>query len=323
MKKILFLLLLSPVFIYAQKSNNSIKKKVSKEITDKFPSTRFLDIQYEQFTPTDYTSEFHNEDLEEGTIQSQKRFKVALNVPLLKKERYAISGSLRYKYDSFEFSDVENKLNPKNSLFHDGQENFHYFSTSLNFTYFSKLFGKTFIYNGTVIADGSSEGYERINAVLIGSLILKRTKQTTISVGLLAQTKRTSILPILPVFSYEHKFQSSPWTLDVVLPKFVYFRRILFEHGRLSLGLNFDGELVFAYPNQPRFHDDYSYKRNEIKTGFIYEHKISNKIFTTFQGGVSTIFSGKLREINKTDELITTTQDINGYFNIGISFNPF
>ncbi|MGS2763032.1 DUF6268 family outer membrane beta-barrel protein [Sinomicrobium sp. M5D2P9] len=323
MKKILFIALLSSSAIYAQESNDSVKKKVAKEITDKFPGTRFLDIQYEQFTPTDYTSELENRDLEEGTIKSQKRVKVALNFPIVKKKKYVISGSVRYKYDSFEFSDVENKLDPENSLFHDGQENFHYFSTALNFTYFSKLFGKTFIYNGSITADGSDKGYERINAVLIGSLVLKRTEQTTITAGLLVQTKRTSIFPVLPVFSYEHKFQSSPWTLDVVLPKYVYFRRTLFGRDRLSLGLNFDGEDVFAYPNQPRFQDDYAYRRNEIKTGFIYEYKLSNKIFTTFQGGVSTIFSGQLREINSVDQIITTTQDINGYFNIGISFNPF
>ncbi|UGU15452.1 DUF6268 family outer membrane beta-barrel protein [Sinomicrobium kalidii] len=323
MKKIFFIVLLSSASVYAQESNDSVKKKVAKEITDKFPSTRFLDVQYEQFTPTDYTSELENTDLEEGTIQNQKRIKVALNVPIIKKKKYVISGSLRYKFDSFEFSDVENKLDPENSLFHDGQEDFHYFSTALNFTYFSKLFGKTFIYNGSITADGSDKGYERINAVLIGSLVLKRTEQTTITAGLLAQTKRTSIFPVLPVFSYEHKFQSSPWTLDVVLPKHAYFRRTLFGRDRLSLGLNFDGEVVFAYPNQPRFHDDYTYKRNEIKTGFIYEYKLSNKIFATFQGGVSTIFSGQLREINKVDEIITTTQNINGYFNVGISFNPF
>lgn len=323
MKKILFLLLLSPVFIYAQKSNNSIKKKVGKEITNRFPSTRFLDIQYEQFTPTDYTSKLHNENLEEGTIKSQKRFKLALNIPILKKEKYTISGSLRYKYDSFEFSNVENKLDPENSLFHNGHEKFHYFSNSLNFTYFSQLFGKRFIYNASATTEGSDKGYETINAVLIGSLILKHTGETTIAVGLLAQTKKTSIFPLLPVFSYDYKFKDSPWTLDIVLPKSIYFRKTMFGRDRLSLGLDFDGELVYAYPNQPRFHDDYSYKRNEIKTGFIYEYKISNKIITTFQGGVSTIFSGQLREINKTDELITTTQDINGYFDIGISFNPF
>lgn len=323
MKKTLFLILLFSVSTYAQESDESTKKKVANVITDKFPSTRFLDFQYEQFTPTDYTSELNNRDLEEGTIKSQKRFKAALNFPIIKKEKYVISGSVRYKYDSFEFSDVENKLDPENSLFHDGTEAFHYFSTSLNFTYFSKLFGKTFLYNGSVTADGSDKGYERINAVVIGNLILKRTEETTISVGLLAQTKRTSIFPVLPVFSYEHTFEGSPWTLDVVLPKSVYFRRTLFGRDRLSLGLNFDGEVVFAYPNQPRFNDDYTYKRNEIKTGFMYEYKLSNKLITTFQGGVSTIFSGQLREINEVDEFITTTQDINGYFNIGISFNPF
>jgi len=37
---------------------------------------------------------------------------------------------------------------------------------------------------------------------------------------------------------------------------------------------------------------------------------------------VRTILS-PLRERGQTDEIIKTKQDMNGYFNVGISFNPF
>lgn len=307
----------------AQVDSDSIKKKTAKALTASFPSTRFLDFQYEQFSKSDYDSDLYGHAFEKGTITSQKRFKVAINAPLIKKQKWVLSGSLRYKLESFEFKDVENFPTTGPPIYHNDKENFHFFSTALNFTYFSKLFGKTFIYNASIVADGSNEGFERINGLLIGSLVLKKTPTTTMTVGLLLQTNNTSFSPILPTFSYEHKFSNSQWMVDIILPKYVYFRRPLMEKGRLSLGVSFDGEQFYAYPDQPNLKEVYSYSRNEVKSGFIYEYYINKKIITTFRAGLSTIFSGQLRERGEKDEIMKTTQDMNGYFNIGLSYNPF
>lgn len=57
-------------------------------------------------------------------------------------------------------------------VYHDNNETFHFFSTGLNYTYYSKLFGTIFIYNASIAAEGSDEGFERVNAMLIGSFVL-------------------------------------------------------------------------------------------------------------------------------------------------------
>jgi len=322
--KIYLVMLMVPVMsITAQVQNDSIKKKTQKAIMSSFSSTRFLDLQYEQFSESDYDSDLYDKAFEKGTIKSQKRFKAAVNIPIIKKKKWVLSGSLRYKFESFEFENVQNFPTAVPAIYHSNNEDFHTFATGVNFTYFSTLFGKTFIYNASIIADGSDNGFERVNGLLIGSLILKRTESTTITTGLLLQTNNTSISPILPVLSFEHQFRNSAWKIDLVLPKYIYFRRPLFDKGRLSLGTSFDGELFYTYPNQDGLKEVYSYSRNEVKTGFVYEYQVNKRIIATFRGGLSTIFSGQLRERGQTDEIIKTKQDRNGYFNVGISFNPF
>lgn len=322
--RLLILLLIIPVFsVTAQIESDSVRTKTVKAVTTRFPSTRFLDFQYEQFSPGDYDADLYEKLFEKGTLKSQKRFKAALNAPIIRKEKWTLSGSLRYKFESLEFENYENLSTSGTPIYHTDNENFHYYSTGLNFTYYSNLFGKTFVYNASVIAEGSNGGFERINGVLIGSFLLKKTEQTTLTLGMLLQTNNTAIFPVLPTFTFEHKFSNSQWSLDVVLPKYVYMRRPLLEKGRISLGAAFDNESFFVYPHQSGLKEVYQFNRNEIKSGFMYEYMLSKNFITTLKAGVNNTLQGNLRERGATNEIMTVKQDMNGYFNIGISYNPF
>lgn len=173
--RLAILLLIIPVFsVTAQIETDSVRTKTVKAITTRFPSTRFLDFQYEQFSPGDYDADLYEKLFEKGTLKSQKRFKAALNAPIIRKEKWTLSGSLRYKFESLEFENYENFVSTSTPIYHTDNENFHFYSTGLNFTYYSKLFGKTFVYNASFIAEGSNGGFERINGVLIGSFLLKK-----------------------------------------------------------------------------------------------------------------------------------------------------
>lgn len=323
MKLFLLIFLLSVVSVTAQSESDSIKKKTVKAITTRFPSTRFLDFQYEQYSTSDYDSDLYGKPYEKGTLVSQKRFKAAMNFPIVKKEKWILSGSLRYKLESFDFENTTYAPAEGSVLYHADHENFNFFSTGINFTYYSKLFGKTFLYNASVIAEGGNGGFERINGVLIGSFILKKTEQTTMTAGMLLQSNTTAISPVLPTFTYEHHFLNSQWSLDFVFPKYLYMRRPLLDNGRLSIGAAFDNESFYVYPHQSGFKDVYQFNRNEIKSGFIYEYRFNKQIITTLRAGVSNTLKGNFRESGATKELMTVNQDMNGYFNIGISYNPF
>jgi len=336
MKNILLIVFLLPFGIsaYGQepkaKSLDSImpaevKNRARAIIADKFPATRIIDIQYEQFSNTDYDSEFKRKKLEEGTF-SQKRFRLALNIPIIRKPTWTLSASGRYRFESFDFSNVKNVSEDYPSMPLTKSKDYHYLSGGINYSKTTKLFGKPFIYNASVIFDGSDEGYERVTGALLATIILKKTERTTIGLGAIAFIDPASQLPALPVFVYEHKFSGSKWILDATLPRYVYMRRELMQNGRISLGTGFEGTNFYTYNNsQPDFASVNSFSQNELKTGFMYEYHISKMFIATLRGGFATIFGGQLTESNKkqSDDDLMISQGMNMYFNVGFSFNPF
>ena len=165
------LMLFLTISLYAQEkdSTQSKIKSLAKIVTNQFPNTRFLDIQYEQLSSSDYETEFNGQDYETGTIESEKRFRVATNFPILKKDRWVISSSLRYSYRSIDFTNVEVPSGGTPILGQEENQAFHYFFGSLNYTRYDKLFGKTFVSNLSVFGDASQEKFGVLNATYIGS----------------------------------------------------------------------------------------------------------------------------------------------------------
>jgi len=304
----------------AQTRSDTLRIKAGKYITNKFPGTRFLDFQYEQFSPTDYTSTLYGKDFEEGTMSSQKRFKAALNFPIYMKGTFVVSSSWRYKYESLNFKDVESYPVTGNRLYHDKHEDSHFFSGALSVTHRSKLFGKNVVYNANLVTDGSQKGFERISGTFMAVMVMKRNKATTLTLGTILNTSPTAIFFILPTFTLEHKLNDT-WMLDLAFPKYGYIRKDVFDNGRLSAGIRHEGELFFAYPKQTGFMDTYTYNRNEIRAELMYEHYLSKNFIFTLRGGSVNTFWGQMKVKNSNNELIKISQDMNLFFNVGISYN--
>lgn len=332
--KNIFIMLLLPVFSLTAQTETETETDPSKkrgdrflsELNDKFPTTRFLDLQYEIFTKTDYDSKLGGRKYETGTINGQERFKAALNIPIVKSQRWAVFATAKYKVESYEYTDVQYTEIGTPILRHEtigDKEDYHFFSAGANVTYFSKLFGRPFITNAIITAEGSDEGYERIHGLVSGSFIFKKTSNVTFGAGLLLTSNNVWASPVLPVLIYENNFKGSKWVLDIFIPRHVYLRRQLLENGRLSLGSVYDTEIYFLYPDQPGYTRTYSYSRHEVKTGLMYEYKLNSTITATLRGGIATIFNAELRERDKSDEIAKTTQDSNGFINIGFSYSPF
>ncbi|MDG1811957.1 MAG: hypothetical protein P8H13_08475 [Polaribacter sp.] len=157
------------------------------------------------------------------------------------------------------------------------------------------------------------------------SLIIKRTATTTMTVGIISFIDPTSQLPFLPTFTYNYKFGNS-WEFDFILPQRILFRKPIAAKGRLSLGTEFGGNGFYVNTSGVNnFPKVLEYSQLEVNTGAIYEHKFSNQIIATFKGGLTNFISNRLTEKGKAnkDYLYNNTQEPSGYFNIGISFNPF
>lgn len=298
---------------------------VVKAVTDKFPTTRIFDVQYEQLGPTNFDSKLFGDRLERGRIDSHNRLKVAINVPFYTTDskRFIVTGSLRYKYETYGFGDIYN-TNSTVSYTRANQE-IHYFAGAVSATYMSKLFNKPVIYNATATVDGNEDNVQRVKGFVTTNIVLKRTANTTITIGALAMLDPSSIIPITPLLTYNHKFENSNWDIDFILPQRLLFRRGLLENGRISLGTELNSESFYLNLSGPNLSGIYELNQLELKSGFTYEYRFSSKIHGLFKAGVNNVLSTRVTERGeRTSKYIyDQKEDAQGYFRFGISYNPF
>ena len=304
---------------------DSPAKTVVKVVTDKFPTTRILDVQYEQLGPTNYDSKLFGNRFEKGRIESHDRLKVAINVPFFssKSKRFVLTSSLRYKYETYEFGDIY-KVN-STIPFTREKEEIHFFAAALSATYIATLFNKPIIYNATATVDGNQDNVQRVKGFVTANVVLKRTANTTITVGALAMLDPSSIIPLTPLFTYNHKFENSKWDVDFILPQRILFRRGLLENGRISLGTELNSESFYLNLNTESLKGIYELNQLELKSGITYEYRFSSKIIGMVKAGMNNVVSTRITEKGERTNRYVYDQkeDPQGYFRFGISYNPF
>lgn len=307
----------------AQESTDSLQQKATQGFKEKFPRTRILNFEYGQSLNRDFDSELLDKKIREGEIKSQRYFNASANIPIYKARKWMVTGSLDYQFNEFEFDNV--KTTDVTGFEQNGIVDFHNFSTALSSTYFSSLFKKPVIYNASLIVDGSDDGLKRVKGLVGLSFILKRTERTKMTLGAFVFINPTSQIPFFPTFSYNHRFKNSKWEVDFILPQRLLFRRPIGKNGRLSLGSTFGSTGFYVNVDNSDFADVFEYSQLEIKSGIIYEHRFSHYLIGTFQGGLQNFISNRLTEKGEPTEdfIYKNSQDATGYFQIGISIDPF
>ena len=312
LNKIIVPLAILPLNKIVAQKKDSIPQKVVAFVTDKFPQTRDLNVEFTQLTPYKFSPELYDADLPENKIKNYQQVKANANVYFIKNRKWMLSTSLNYRFTHLE---SENEM----PLFNN-EQNFHYHSEALSLTRFSKLFNKIAIYSATASVDGSEQHFERIRGMLTASLVLKATADTKMTVGLAMIIDPSSQVPAMPIFTYEHRFNNG-WVADIILPKKVVMRKDVFKNGRLSLGTEMDGTNFYLYPDGKR----YEFRQLEINSGAMYEHKLGNNLIGTLKAGLRATPSSRIfaKEDSFKDYIFDMNAKPSFYFNVGISYNPF
>jgi hypothetical protein len=311
------------LFVNAQEKDDEAKKLLQSGLADKFPAARVFDVQFVQYLPSDFDTKLLGKDFQDGEIKSHSKVRFAANLPIVYKPKWNITTSLLYRYEAFELQNVTEKSQPSLPAYND-KIDYHYLSGALSFTYFSNLGKMPFIYNASVIVDGTQKDAERIKGFLGASLVIKRTAQTVMTVGGLILIDPASPVPFTPTFTLDYKFKNSPWRLDFILPQRLLVKRNVFTNGRLSLGTELVTDGFYIYNSTPGYASVYDYRQLELRSGITYEHNISDVILT-FKTGISTFFNNRLSERGKStnDYILSLNRDATGYFTLGASYNPF
>lgn len=323
MKKIIFLQLM--ILTWYSNAQDTIPESfpsdiLSKTLAEKFSVARIANFQYEKRTSHNFDTEFLGQDLGERRITDNNRIKANFNIPVIMKKQNKLTYSLFYDYEGFTVS------NPENESIHKNVD-LHYISSIVSYTFFSTLFKKPIIYNGSLIVDGSQKNIERVKPMASAVLVLKRTDKTTMTAGLVGFYDPTSRIPVFPVFTYSHRFDNN-LRLDIILPQRILLQTRVAKSGRLSLGseLNSTNYYIRSKEIVP-YADKFEFRQIEAKSGLAYEYLIKNSIVLTAKTGIMNVLSSRLSKRGEsfTDDhyIMKFRPKASAYFNLGVSFNPF
>lgn len=318
---VLVLTSLSTEVLTAQ--SDSIKIKAGRIISNRFPSTRTVNIEYEYVAPLNSTTKTHDGALiEKGRLANQNRVKLDVNIPFLRLQKWVFTGSLRYRYNYFDIDRVSDASTEFSSADHDHSQEGNTYAVSLNSTYVSRVFDKPLIFNMSLNSDFSQDGFERITGMALASVVLKRSEKMAFTVGVFALIDPMIHYPVLPLIGLEYKLPHA-WSISIAAPQYAYLRKTFSKNNRLSIGTNITSDTYYLRLGDPEH--SYRYNKAEIKTGLVYEHYVSEKFILTARGGMVNALKGTLnrRSESYNKYIIKTNQDAGLFFNLGVSYNLY
>lgn len=296
----------------------NVPKRAVAYAADKFAIARPLNIEFSHAGAYNFGADRGNIKLPESEVNGFTQAKISASFNFIKRKTWLLGATAGYRYTSGK-ADLTDPLSGNIKIIDD---EFHYIFSSLNFSYFSTLFKKRTIYSASVLVEGSDKHFERVKGLISGVMVLKANKKTKMTAGVLVNIDPSSQAPVVPIFTYEHKFDNG-LIADITLPKSLYLRKYIFNAGRLSLGTELDRTSFYLY-NIDGTSQKYEYRQLDINSGLIYEHAVGSFVITG-KTGIKLTPSGRIfrKEDSFADPVYQTKPDPSFYFNVGVSFNPF
>ncbi|MES2827074.1 MAG: hypothetical protein V4687_02925 [Bacteroidota bacterium] len=304
----------------AKADSLNLPKRVVTSIADKFAITRPLNFEFAHAVPYTYKSERGSDKLPDSRVTKFEQTKVSANFSFIKRKTWLLGATLGYRGTYIEAEIAQPGVSENLILKND----FHYLFSAFSFTYFSTLFKKRTFYSSTILFDGSEKHIERVKGIFTGTMLLTANQKTKMTVGFLVNVDQSAQTPIIPTFSYEHKFNNG-LIADITLPRSMYLRKfVLNRTGRLSLGMELDQTTFYLYKLESN-DQKFEYRQLDINSGMVYEHAVGKYFMLTAKSGMKLTPNGRLfrKEDTFGDPLYQIKPDPTFYFNVGISFNPF
>lgn len=299
--------------------NDSIARKVQAYAAGKFAIARPLNIEFTNTGSYKFRSLRGDAPSTGGEVKRFSQLKVSANINFIRKEKWLLGATLGYRYTSVRSDILKGIPNTVETI----RNEYHYQFSSLNFTYFSKLFNKRTVYSASILVDGSEKHFERVKGVITGTIVLKANQRTRMMAGIMVNLDPSAQSPFIPIFTYDHKFGNG-MLLDITLPRGIFVRKHLFTNGRLSLGTEMDRTSFYLYDFDGTSRK-FEYRQLDINSGLTYEHLIANYFVLAARTGVRITPSGRVfrKEGSFSSPELQTSPDPAFYLNVGISFNPF
>lgn len=301
-----------PFFAYAQ-----TKDTISAVKQQNYPLEKPFTLQYDRINNTEYTT--RNRDgqiLNEGKAQIS-RFRAYGSFKIYQQAKFTLSTGLLYTHENitnYTGNISENSL-AKNTF------NTNDVDVMVNGFYRSTLWNKPVIHNASVIiASPNVFDIKKVFAMVSSSVVFVKGPQTRYTLGLALALDPSTIIPVLPLVTYWHRFDNPLWELDVVLPQKVALRRADFLKGWFTIGTELYGNGFFAAESK-NLRGNYEYRYTELYSGVGYERLVGKLLIGAHTGFRSTIQGRMLKVYNRNnDYLFDTKNNTVPYLNLNVSF---
>ena len=286
----------------------------------RYPTLRMASVQIESAGNMHYTSKLYGKDFLSGKIQPRSIVRAMFNLPVYKSGSQEISLITAYNSQETVLKNTVNQI-PQSTI-GDGTYTLQNLSLALNYKRSDSLFNRPIIWGGTLLTGFSLQSsYSRTTGLLYGLVPLKTTRTTRISAGLVVTIDPSSIIPVIPTFSYWHKFSGSPWEISLDLPSRMLLRRSIFSKGLISFGTETVENKLLRKVDQPFLQGGFAFKDLDLKNGFTLEYPIFRKVLIGCGGGLLYTTTYRVQDPGKknSDYAVGIKRKPGPYFNINIS----
>lgn len=291
----------------------------------KNPFMRQLTLSGEYIPERKISSKLYGEDLINGKATIYRN-QINFNLPVTNWKKNTLSASFTYLNQYFIL---------KNSTNYQSQELIGkmYFNNSSilispNFTKRATLWQKPVVYNLSLNGNfnPSFSKYELSVAGVI-LLTMKRTQNTSLSIGTVLNINPNSSIPAFPLITYNHKFNNSNIELFLNLPYRLAVRKELSAKNSISFINKLNGYVSFFNLENQFLIKNTNYSTTEIVSGFLYEHRLSKKIVASLSIGTIYSVNSKMKDDKNTfwddSYIVENKNTFDPYANIKISLLPF
>jgi len=305
-----------------QKKIDSIKAVYLDNAAISYPLFRQAAISTEVIGNANTTGDLFGNPLFKGKV-NMTREKADFNLPFATWGKNSLVGSFSYinqNYNITQVRDYNTQVPIKDMNFNTQTIGF-----SLSYSRHDSLFNQPVIYSGT-LASYTNQLSSIQKVGYLGTVVfpLKRTATNSFNIGLAVIVDPSSFFPVLPVFSYWHKYDNGN-ELFLDLPSRIALRRQLSPDSWVEVSTELASTFSFFSINEPPLPQDAQYTLIELKTGPSYEYRVAKKVILGVYGGFFSTVDSRFSKRNADwrNYYIRNHTGAAPYLNFTVSFLPF
>lgn len=307
-----------------EKQRDSLMSSAMDEAALLYPRIRQFSITHQQAFSGKINSEFEGKPLFKGEYHAA-RTNINMSLPVFDGKKTSILGNLGVVHQFSSITDV----NSLNSL-HPVLANDTYIpmiSLGAIVVHRDSLFNHPVTFTGSLngLFNPSFSSRQITFTGLVTVPVISRP-DTRLTAGLVVNIDPSSPAPAFILVSYYHKFKSSGMDLLIDAPYRVALRKEIKTRSSITLQSELGGNNSFFELNTDAVPKKLTFSTLELKSGLLFEHRITKKMVLSVSGGALSTLTSKVFEQGNTkanDYLIKNKQGTVPYAQVGISLLPF